>query len=244
MGTNTVRKQKKEKGSIKQILEASQTSYGVSLNIEDAAITVPLTQDTALIAEMEHRPELAGLDLVAHLGEFLVAIGELSNEDDVWLFEWDCTGLELEEGNGIPDAAEFALLQSVLEDTALNLFRSGGVINSFVYEDWAQNIAQAAVDLPTQTLGIQRAVAAYMEEEFGVSVIDDGPETPNPDQRYKYAWWMDGGLKVATENGWFAARPSGTEDIYKLYAESFRSPEHLKEIVREAQGIVTAALAG
>jgi len=53
-----------------------------------------------------------------------------------------------------------------------------------------------------------------------------------------------GGLKVATENGWFAARPSGTEDIYQLYAESFRSAEHLQEIVREAQGIVTAALAG
>ncbi|MGA9394011.1 MAG: phosphoglucomutase, alpha-D-glucose phosphate-specific, partial [Azonexus sp.] len=53
-----------------------------------------------------------------------------------------------------------------------------------------------------------------------------------------------GGLKVTTENGWFAARPSGTEDIYKLYAESFRSAEHLQEIVREAQGIVTAALAG
>ncbi len=53
-----------------------------------------------------------------------------------------------------------------------------------------------------------------------------------------------GGLKVTTENGWFAARPSGTEDIYKLYAESFRSAEHLQEIVREAQNIVTAALAG
>jgi phosphoglucomutase len=53
-----------------------------------------------------------------------------------------------------------------------------------------------------------------------------------------------GGLKVVTPNGWFAARPSGTEDIYKLYAESFRSAEHLQEIVREAQGIVTAALAG
>ena len=52
-----------------------------------------------------------------------------------------------------------------------------------------------------------------------------------------------GGLKVVTENGWFAARPSGTEDIYKLYAESFRSAEHLQEIVREAQNIVTAALA-
>ena len=53
-----------------------------------------------------------------------------------------------------------------------------------------------------------------------------------------------GGLKVTTENGWFAARPSGTEDIYKLYAESFKSPEHLQEIVQEAQSIVTDALAG
>lgn len=52
-----------------------------------------------------------------------------------------------------------------------------------------------------------------------------------------------GGLKVTTENGWFAARPSGTEDIYKLYAESFRSAEHLQRIVAEAQEIVAAALA-
>ncbi|MBK6741529.1 MAG: phosphoglucomutase (alpha-D-glucose-1,6-bisphosphate-dependent) [Hydrogenophilales bacterium] len=53
-----------------------------------------------------------------------------------------------------------------------------------------------------------------------------------------------GGLKVATENGWFAARPSGTEDIYKIYAESFKSAEHLDAIVREAQAIVSDALAG
>ncbi|UCV18145.1 phosphoglucomutase (alpha-D-glucose-1,6-bisphosphate-dependent) [Ferribacterium limneticum] len=53
-----------------------------------------------------------------------------------------------------------------------------------------------------------------------------------------------GGLKVSTANGWFAARPSGTEDIYKLYAESFKSAEHLAELVCEAQAIVTAALAG
>jgi phosphoglucomutase len=52
-----------------------------------------------------------------------------------------------------------------------------------------------------------------------------------------------GGLKVTTENGWFAARPSGTEDIYKLYAESFKSADHLQLIVAEAQKIVTAALA-
>jgi phosphoglucomutase len=53
-----------------------------------------------------------------------------------------------------------------------------------------------------------------------------------------------GGLKVVTAKGWFAARPSGTEDIYKLYAESFVSEAHLAAIVREAQTIVAAALAG
>ncbi|MHB8422764.1 MAG: phosphoglucomutase (alpha-D-glucose-1,6-bisphosphate-dependent) [Leptospirales bacterium] len=51
-----------------------------------------------------------------------------------------------------------------------------------------------------------------------------------------------GGLKVVSENGWFAARPSGTENIYKIYAESFRGPEHLRLILEEAQKIVTNAL--
>ncbi len=51
-----------------------------------------------------------------------------------------------------------------------------------------------------------------------------------------------GGLKVVTENGWFAARPSGTEDIYKIYAESFKGVDHLKAIQSEAQQIVSAAL--
>jgi phosphoglucomutase len=51
-----------------------------------------------------------------------------------------------------------------------------------------------------------------------------------------------GGLKVVAEGGWFAARPSGTEDVYKIYAESYRSAEHLKQIQGEAQEIVTAAL--
>jgi phosphoglucomutase len=52
-----------------------------------------------------------------------------------------------------------------------------------------------------------------------------------------------GGLKVVTENGWFAARPSGTEEIYKLYAESFRGKEHLQRIQAEAQAIVDEAFA-
>ena len=53
-----------------------------------------------------------------------------------------------------------------------------------------------------------------------------------------------GGLKVCTENAWFAARPSGTEDVYKLYAESFRGPEHLAAVQGEARAVVAAALAG
>jgi phosphoglucomutase len=51
-----------------------------------------------------------------------------------------------------------------------------------------------------------------------------------------------GGLKVVAENGWFAARPSGTEDIYKIYAESFLGTDHLKRIQEEAQSIVSATL--
>ena len=52
-----------------------------------------------------------------------------------------------------------------------------------------------------------------------------------------------GGLKVSTESGWFAARPSGTENIYKIYAESFRGADHLRRILEEAQAIVSEALA-
>ncbi|QAY72368.1 alpha-D-glucose phosphate-specific phosphoglucomutase [Agromyces protaetiae] len=53
-----------------------------------------------------------------------------------------------------------------------------------------------------------------------------------------------GGLKVTTDDAWFAARPSGTEDVYKIYAESFQGPEHLKVVQAEAQRIVTEALGG
>ena len=52
-----------------------------------------------------------------------------------------------------------------------------------------------------------------------------------------------GGLKVVAEDGWFAARPSGTEDVYKVYAESLRGEDHLERILEEAQEIVSRALA-
>lgn len=53
-----------------------------------------------------------------------------------------------------------------------------------------------------------------------------------------------GGLKVCTQNAWFAARPSGTEDVYKVYAESFLGPDHLKQVQAEAREVVAGALAG
>jgi phosphoglucomutase len=53
-----------------------------------------------------------------------------------------------------------------------------------------------------------------------------------------------GGLKVQTENGWFAARPSGTEDVYKIYAESFRGPDHLEQIQSDARQLVGGVIGG
>ncbi|MER6535614.1 phosphoglucomutase (alpha-D-glucose-1,6-bisphosphate-dependent) [Streptomyces sp900105755] len=53
-----------------------------------------------------------------------------------------------------------------------------------------------------------------------------------------------GGIKVTTENAWFAARPSGTEDVYKIYAESFQGPDHLARVQEEAKAVVNAALGG
>jgi phosphoglucomutase len=52
-----------------------------------------------------------------------------------------------------------------------------------------------------------------------------------------------GGIKVIAKDGWFAARPSGTEEIYKIYAESFLGQDHLRKIQEEAQTIVSATLA-
>ena len=51
-----------------------------------------------------------------------------------------------------------------------------------------------------------------------------------------------GGIKVVTADGWFAARPSGTEDVYKIYAESFRGADHLRKLQAEARSLVSIAL--
>jgi len=53
-----------------------------------------------------------------------------------------------------------------------------------------------------------------------------------------------GGIKVVADNGWFAARPSGTEDVYKIYAESFRSEDHLRQIQQQAQSAIARVFGG
>lgn len=82
-------------------------------------------------------------------------------------------------------------------------------------------------------LSPERVTATELAGEPVVQVLADAPGNGAP----------IGGLKVVTESGWFAARPSGTEDVYKLYAESFRGEEHLEALLAGAQEIVNAALA-
>jgi phosphoglucomutase len=79
----------------------------------------------------------------------------------------------------------------------------------------------------------QQITAATLAGEPIDSIINQAPGNGEP----------IGGIKVSTAHGWFVARPSGTEDLYKLYAESFAGPKHLQRLLREAQGMVDAAMA-
>ncbi|MEO8007265.1 MAG: alpha-D-glucose phosphate-specific phosphoglucomutase, partial [Betaproteobacteria bacterium] len=82
-------------------------------------------------------------------------------------------------------------------------------------------------------LSPQQVLSAELAGEKIQSILTNAPGNDAP----------IGGLKVVAEHGWFAARPSGTEDIYKVYAESFSGVDHLRRILAEAQSIVAAALA-
>ena len=100
--------------------------------------------------------------------------------------------------------------------------------------------AYARIDAPA-TREQKAALAALSPEQVtatelaGEPILDRLTRAPGNDAPI-------GGLKVTTENGWFAARPSGTEDVYKIYAESFLGPDHLEQIQQDAQGVVTSAL--
>ncbi len=96
--------------------------------------------------------------------------------------------------------------------------------------------AYARIDLPANT--VQRQVLANLTPDMvQASTLAGEPIIARLSQA-PCGGAPIGGLKVVTENGWFAARPSGTEDIYKVYAESFKGPEHLKIIQAEAAEIV------
>jgi phosphoglucomutase len=113
-----------------------------------------------------------------------------------------------------------------------------------LYRDLTHELGEPAadrVDAPANAgqkqklskLSPQQVPGTELAGEKIESVLDHAPGNKAP----------IGGIKVIAANGWFAARPSGTEDIYKIYAESFRGEEHLRAILREAQAIVDAAIA-
>jgi phosphoglucomutase len=100
--------------------------------------------------------------------------------------------------------------------------------------------AYARVDAPADRE--QKAKLAALSPEdvtatelAGEPIIDKLTEAPGNGAKI-------GGLKVTTESAWFAARPSGTEDVYKIYAESFKGPDHLAQVQAEAREVVSAAL--
>ena len=101
--------------------------------------------------------------------------------------------------------------------------------------------AAARVEAPA-TAAQRKKLSALAPSQLGctelageriVSILDRAPGNDAP----------IGGVKVIAKSGWFVARPSGTEEIYKIYAESFRGEEHLARIVAEAQAIVDTTLA-
>ena len=112
-----------------------------------------------------------------------------------------------------------------------------------LYRDLTQHLGEPAADrreAPATTAQKQK-LAKLSPQQLRIStlggekidrVLDRAPGNDAP----------IGGIKVIAANGWFAARPSGTEDIYKIYAESFRGEEHLRQILEEAQKVVDAAL--
>ncbi len=144
-------------------------------------IQLPLDADVILTAFFEERSELTDLDLIADLGIFLENIGELTSAQEVSNMQWDRGGLFFDEAgnpihteNGIPDAAEFALLEHVLLHPEINLSETGGVSNKLVYKHFMQNHARATTDIspwcnplinpqPVEcTAAIINVIASYM----------------------------------------------------------------------------------
>jgi len=112
------------------------------------------------------------------------------------------------------------------------LYRELCATHGEIFADRVQAKADAAQRKALSKLSPSQVKSTQLAGDPIASTIDKAPGNGAP----------IGGIRVSTKNGWFAARPSGTEDIYKIYAESFRDAAHLKRIVDEAQTIVDAAL--
>ncbi len=120
--------------------------------------------------------------------------------------------------------------------------RDPGVAYRELTERFGVSPAYQRVDAPATSaekaaLGALTPDAVTATELAGDAITGILTKAPGNDQPI-------GGLKVTTEHGWFAARPSGTENVYKVYAESFRGEEHLGRLIEEAQTLVSATIAG
>jgi hypothetical protein len=124
-----------------------------------------------LAALFVERPETFDLDLAADLGVLLHKAGRIpsTRAEDVMAFDAGGQSLEGLAPDGIPDVAQFKLLQALLENAGYDQTGVGGVCNNSVWSSWLANVARARKDLPDAAAGIQRAIAAYMtlgSEEF------------------------------------------------------------------------------
>jgi phosphoglucomutase len=131
------------------------------------------------------------------------------------------------------------ILNLLAAEITANTGRDPGEIYRTLEERFGHSVYER-IDAPANA--VQRAALGKLSPEMVTSQMLAGEPILGKLTRAPGNNAEIGGLKVVTENGWFAARPSGTEDIYKIYAESFRGRDHLRSIQEEAQAMVMQAL--
>jgi phosphoglucomutase len=164
-------------------------------------------------------------------------------------FKWFVNGLldgSLAFGGEESASASFVRMEAVSGRQTRTVYRSGFAVgrdHGSIYSELAHEFGDPVADniqataTPEQKqlllqLSPQQIRSAELAGEKIQRILTRTPGNDAP----------IGGVKVTAESGWFAARPSGTGDIYKIYAESFRVTEHLQSILEEAEAMVSAAL--